>query len=97
MLIMHLLIDKCGLLVIFNPLNHPLIDQYLDIDLYYTGAKNKIYITYQEERPFKSITLTDQYHYSLNFNISARIFNCNQTLPNILQISYFVCLQSKKQ
>eukprot|EP01084_Bolivina_argentea_P272528 464033_1 len=79
----HLLIDPCGLLIVFNPLNQTLIQQYIDLDLYYTGAKNTIYIAYQEERPFKQITLNNQYKYTLNFNISARnisywVFNCNQ-------------------
>ena len=76
------MLNPCGMLIIFNPLNETIKNESLDINLYYTGAKNSIFIKYQEAKTYNKITLYDEYYYTLNFNVSPRnltyyLFNCS--------------------
>ena len=79
-----MLTTQCGMLIIFNPLKQAIVNQSLDINLYYTGNKNSIYITNppNQDDKFDKITLYDQYYYTLYINmppmnISYWVFNCN--------------------
>ena len=76
------MLNPCGMLIIFNPLNETLSDQQLDINLYYTGAKDTVYIKH-EENEYEQISLYDEYYYTLSFDMPARnlsywLFNCTQ-------------------
>ena len=82
--IMHVnhILNPCGFLVIFNPLNQTLRNQSLNINLYYTGAKNSINMKREEANNYHKIDLYDEYYYTLYYDINRRnltyyVFDCN--------------------
>merc|ERR1712218_7355 len=58
--------------IVFNPINADLKDVSLDLNFYYTGAQDVIYMRYQEEEEYTTLKLVNGYEYTLTFDIGAR-------------------------
>merc|ERR1712228_731445 len=68
---------------IARPKNETLANQTLEINLYYTGAKDAILMKREEEEKYSQISLYDEYYYTLTFDMPARnlsywLFDCSQ-------------------
>ena len=83
------LIDECGLAVIFNPLTYDVNNALMKVNLYYTGAKNSVWMS-EADNKYEEVTLEDEYYYTLNITVSKRsityyVFNCDlSNNPNLI-------------
>ena len=60
------------MLIVFNPLNETLKDISLDLDFYYTGARDKIQVKHEEENHYQTLLLEDTFYYTFTFDMAAR-------------------------
>ena len=72
--IMHVnhMLETHAMLIVFNPLDETLYDVSLDLDFYYSGAKDTIYMSHEEENQYRALKLRESYHYTLTFDINAK-------------------------
>lgn len=65
-------LKECGLLVIYNQLeNNDIVNQTLNVNLYYTGVKNQVKVSYQDEA-YILYNLDNLYFINLNVTIKSQ-------------------------
>ena len=75
------LYDECGLATVFNPLTRKVTNQVMEVNLYYTGAKDSIWVSHEDGK-YEQVNLFNEYYYLLNVTMNAQnityfVFNCD--------------------